>query len=1100
MLKEEMNVINKHIRTHTERSVDDQSAVSVLKTFLRSNGKINSHFSEGDKWPNTDGTFEFVSNPSISRRPMQNFIVQIKGTHQCSEEDGIVKYQLQSLAFPAFIYDEVTLDPGILFVVLNPNNRDKERVFWKYISVEFLASIDFFKGSKVINFTLDDEIKNTDESVENFCGKLEHISTHHSFVKKIENRHYSENDIMKIIKVRNQAIVENINRMDCINTTRDDVSKMMLMYLEDMCKSALLLNAIKLGFNNPDLRLAWEIALLSRETKYLCTFLKGLRYIDGRIPEDGQSERLMLKYYNFLWQIRNFLYISFNLVVLGNLEKFPLNIDKIDQEYYEILAKAIESVQYQSNQLFSSRFYVQKKTPFFVGKERYYEITLQLSGIYSTKYNRITVYSKENIDSGYSVQIGYKDTAIDLWGINSNIKVITNWKVSIDPTCLNKLGKILHIPLKLNAKYGEYQSLMKFLTSTGINLLDFIDIGVEQFNICLDNIYKEVNTEHFKEVLLELQKNYSKNSTIPGTYTIRYLILHLKEDALEGVLPSIYQPKQLKSPLYLSSKCYPFEKNPYIANLVGRKTTSSSQLTDIQNVTGMKLYNKCRPYVLLKNRIHTTGELYFPLTEIASQEEIDEFNSALDSWQRLSGDIIIQEDDLVCIDSFEKKTIELLKRLLEYSNKGNKGQKELNGRFIKNIESVKRFDDPSKKQALENIFTDSQIALIYGAAGTGKTNLINYISNLMNKKRKLFLTKTHTTLQNLKRRIENPGVDADFVSIDRFTKKVILESYDIIFVDECSIIDNDTMLKFMNKISEDTFVVLAGDVFQIESINFGNWFFYAKDIINTNGANIELINTWRTEDETLKDLWNEVRTKAPLITEKLAIDGEFSEDIGQNIFSKSDDDEVVLCLNYDGKFGLNNINQYFQNANKNSGVVTWKEWGYKIGDPILFNDTKRFDLLYNNLKGRIVDIVKTAEYIMFTIDIDILLTEADCRSEEIEFVDIIDDTTRISFKVFAFDDSVEESEIDKILTVIPFQIAYAISIHKAQGLEFNSVKVIIPSSNSEKITHDIFYTAITRAKKKLKIFWSSETMKTVIDGFSNDGNKDKSLNIIKSKL
>ncbi|MEG0691774.1 MAG: AAA family ATPase, partial [Oscillospiraceae bacterium] len=416
------------------------------------------------------------------------------------------------------------------------------------------------------------------------------------------------------------------------------------------------------------------------------------------------------------------------------------------------------------------------------------------------------------------------------------------------------------------------------------------------------------------------------------------------------------------------------------------------------------------------------------------------------------------------------------------------------------IERIKRFDDPLKKQALQNIFTDSQIALIYGAAGTGKTNLINYISNLMNNKRKLFLTKTHTTLQNLKRRIENPGVDADFVSIDRFTKKVILENYDIIFVDECSIIDNDTMLKFMNKISEDTFVVLAGDVFQIESINFGNWFFYAKDIIKTNGANIELINTWRTEDETLKDLWNEVRTKAPLITEKLAIDGDFSEDIGPNIFNKSDDEEVVLCLNYDGKFGLNNMNQYFQNDNKNGEFVTWKEWGYKIGDPIIFNDTKRFELLYNNLKGRIVDIAKTAEYIMFTVDINILLTEADCRSEEIEFIDIIDDTTRISFKVFAFDDSAEESEIDKMLTVIPFQIAYAISIHKAQGLEFNSVKVIIPSSNSEKITHDIFYTAITRAKKKLKIFWSSETMKMIIEEFSKEGDKDKSLNIIKSKI
>ena len=364
----------------------------------------------------------------------------------------------------------------------------------------------------------------------------------------------------------------------------------------------------------------------------------------------------------------------------------------------------------------------------------------------------------------------------------------------------------------------------------------------------------------------------------------------------------------------------------------------------------------------------------------------------------------------------------------------------------------------------------------------------------------MFLTKTHTTLQNLKRIIDNPGSDADFISIDSFTKKDNLKDYDVIFVDECGIIDNQTMLKFIGKLSEDTFVVLAGDIFQIQSINFGNWFFYAKEIIKGNGANIELLSTWRTNDEMIKELWHEVRTKSSLITEKLAIDGPFSEDIGVNIFSKSEDDEVVLCLNYDGKFGLNNINNFFQNANKNGDAVFWQECGYKVGDPIIFNDTKRFEKLYNNLRGSIVEIAKTDEYITFIVDIDIILTEADCKSDKIEYIDIIEDTTRISFKVNSFDDSYEDEEVDRTLTFIPFQIAYAISIHKAQGLEYDCVKLIIPRSNSKKITHDIFYTAITRAKRKLKIYWSSETMKDIVKDFSSDDSKSKSLDIIKSKL
>lgn len=65
---------------------------------------------------------------------------------------------------------------------------------------------------------------------------------------------------------------------------------------------------------------------------------------------------------------------------------------------------------------------------------------------------------------------------------------------------------------------------------------------------------------------------------------------------------------------------------------------------------------------------------------------------------------------------------------------------------------------------------------------------------------------------------------------------------------------------------------------------------------------------------------------------------------------------------------------------------------------------------------------------------------------------------------------------------------------------YQSVKVVIPSSNAEKISHGIFYTAITRAKEKLKIYWSSETMQEVVEGFSVDKSRQKSLAIIKNKL
>ena len=71
-----------------------------------------------------------------------------------------------------------------------------------------------------------------------------------------------------------------------------------------------------------------------------------------------------------------------------------------------------------------------------------------------------------------------------------------------------------------------------------------------------------------------------------------------------------------------------------------------------------------------------------------------------------------------------------------------------------------------------------------------------------------------------------------------------------------------------------------------------------------------------------------------------------------------------------------------------------------------------------------------------------------------------------------------------------FQIAYAVSIHKAQGLEYDSVNVIITRDIDEMITHNIFYTAITRSKKYLKIFWSPETMHSVIKNFEKTNSKN----------
>lgn len=1087
--------IERHIATHTVHSAEDRSAVSFLESVLNPGGRICTSFSSDDKWPNHDGFFEYVSNPDISKSPKQNFIVQIKGTHNFSEKNGVVSYCLKSLSFPAFIAKEVTADPGILFVVLNPDIREGQRIFWKAMSKSFLSDIDFEKESKIIKFSPEDEIKNTDESIELFCEKLNGIIDTHLFLNKLNSDDLEQEDALNIIEYQCNEISCFIEDLHDSPQYRDEVSRRIVRDLNDLCYATLILNAYKNGYTNVSEKLAWEVSQLRVDTRYLCNFLRGLKYINRRIPKEGQAERLMLKYYNYLWEIRRFMRENYNKSILENLEKFPLDLDTVDSEYYEKVAKQIENIDLTKRNVRVSRYYVHKITPFFVNGERYYEITLQLAGVYSTKYNRVTVYSKMTITTYYSIQIAYTETELELWGIRNNIKVLNDWKVAIDPTCLNKLSKMLMKHTKINRNYQEYVNLMEFLTETGMNLFELINMRKERFSQIYNRVFGTTNTHDFGDVLIQIRREYSKSSCKVGKNTIGYAMLHMRDEILEDLLPNKFYPKRISEKLFVSSRCYPFEKNPMIANLVGTKASKKDKESIIELLDDSKVVSLVQPYMTIDNLISETGELLFKKSEIGSDAVIENYNTSLDDWERDKGYFIIEKEGLVTIASYYDTTINILKRLLQLTHNVSLDRQEENERFIKNC-GIK-FDDIDKKIALKHLFVNSNIMLIYGAAGTGKTTLINYISRMFGNARKLYLTKTHTALQNVIRSLDKNIDNCDFEIIDSITRSNSAVIHDIVFIDECSTIDNRTMELLLGKISNDALIVMSGDIYQIESIDFGNWFFYAKDIVKAKGASIELSSTWRTEKEELKGLWKAVREKSTIVTEMLSMEGPFSENLGENIFHL-DEDEVVLCLNYDGKFGLNNMNQYFQNANTNSKAFSWEEWSYKIGDRIIFTNTRRSTLLYNNLKGTIINISYAKKSIIFEIEVKAFLTECQCEEETFDYVDTTEKGTIIRLEVVAWDDDLSEEE--KVKTVIPFQLAYAISIHKAQGLEYKSVKIVIPSSNAEKITHSIFYTAITRAKEKLKIFWSAETMKSVIESFTTDEIEQRTLPIIRKEL
>ena len=279
-------------------------------------------------------------------------------------------------------------------------------------------------------------------------------------------------------------------------------------------------------------------------------------------------------------------------------------------------------------------------------------------------------------------------------------------------------------------------------------------------------------------------------------------------------------------------------------------------------------------------------------------------------------------------------------------------------------------------------------------------------------------------------------------------------------------------------------LLLVGDTYQIDAIQFGNWFSVLKSFLPESSV-FELTQPHRTKDERLLELWDKVRHMDD--TAKEVIEREsYSLKVDETLLSSLEPGEAILCLNYDGLYGINNINRFLQESNTNT-AVTWDIQHYKVGDPILFLDSDRFrPIIYNNMKGiiqgvEIIDAGAMEERIQFDVEIQKTVDERDVSGLNLELLECFEEEEKslIRFYVHKLKSADEDGEDSS--TAVPFQVAYAVSIHKAQGLEYDSVKIVITDEVEELVTHNIFYTAITRAREKLKIYWTPEVEEKVIN-------------------
>jgi replication-associated recombination protein RarA len=264
------------------------------------------------------------------------------------------------------------------------------------------------------------------------------------------------------------------------------------------------------------------------------------------------------------------------------------------------------------------------------------------------------------------------------------------------------------------------------------------------------------------------------------------------------------------------------------------------------------------------------------------------------------------------MQGYKNDTIEIVKKLQELSIKGIENYTNFVIDWLENTEL--NIDCEDKKKFLIRMFESSKVAMIYGAAGTGKSTIINYISHIFKDKKKIYLAQTNPATDNLERKVDAPN--CEFMTITKFLSRRNTDTkYAILFMDESSTASNSDMLSILNKASF-TLLVLVGDIFQIESIRFGNWFEISKEFLAKNTI-FELTKPWRSKNDDLLELWDKVRNLKDDISEHIQRNG-YSTNLDESIFDNHKDDEIILCLNYDGLYGINNINRFLQANNLSS--------------------------------------------------------------------------------------------------------------------------------------------------------------------------------------
>lgn len=387
--------------------------------------------------------------------------------------------------------------------------------------------------------------------------------------------------------------------------------------------------------------------------------------------------------------------------------------------------------------------------------------------------------------------------------------------------------------------------------------------------------------------------------------------------------------------------------------------------------------------------------------------------------------------------------------------------------FLDRWQDARHFELADKQREAVERSLQSGMTVITGGPGTGKTTVVQTIIRLAEQEglRILLCAPTgraakrlaETTQRKAKtiHRLLVPDGHVGAMQVFEYNETKMLPA-DLVIVDEVSMLDMEMMYHLLSALKPQCRCILVGDADQLPSVGAGA---VLHDIIASGQVPVVRLDTIFRQKEG-----GRIVTNAHLINSgRLPVVNEDTEFRFVEIDNEADGAEKISALYnselletgdkfavqvlspmYKNPCGVDNLNQLIQERfnppAEGKAELKGKNVVFRVGDKVMQKHNDYEKGVFNGDMGEIFAIQKDMVYVRYP-------------EQDVKY---------------------EGQEVDEIT------LAYAITVHKSQGSEYHTVIMVLVNSHAIMLQRNLFYTAVTRAKRKVILVGTKRAVQTAV--------------------